>query len=106
MFHLHLVRAEPADSSTVTAPPAAIRLWFSERPEIAVTAVALSTTGGSTIALDKPVMANGTDTSAVVVNVKGAMKPGRYVVHWRSASADMHPMRGQYTFTLAASREP
>ncbi|HEY3746070.1 MAG TPA: copper resistance protein CopC, partial [Gemmatimonadaceae bacterium] len=39
--HAHLRRSEPAAHDRLNSPPTAIRLWFSERPELGFTRVRL-----------------------------------------------------------------
>ena len=34
--HMALKKTEPAERATITAPPAAITLWFTQKPDLAV----------------------------------------------------------------------
>src|SRR3954454_13076593 len=49
--HAHLRRSEPAANGRLSSPPSAIRLWFTERPELAFTRVRLRTADSTEIAL-------------------------------------------------------
>ena len=101
-FHTHLVRAEPGIDAHVSTPPTTLRLWFSEKPELAVTKVTLVNAEGATLALGPLSMSNATDTAAVVVPVRAQLTPGRYTVRWRVMARDGHPARGTYAFVLDA----
>lgn len=98
--HLHLLRSDPAANDTVHVAPHAVRLWFSQRPELAITSIKLATAGGAAVALS----AVTRDTSAdapVVAAVAGAVAPGSYVVTWRTTAMDGHPATGQIPFVVA-----
>lgn len=99
LFHLALKRAEPAQGATVHGAPTALRLWFTEAPEVAVTKVRL-TLAKDTVAVGTPAL----DTSAgkpIVVPIPRALGPGAYTVHWSTMSRDGHPVKGSYGFTVA-----
>jgi methionine-rich copper-binding protein CopC len=49
--HAHLTKSQPGANETLMAPPDAIRLWFSERPEIALTVVAPRDESGEAVGL-------------------------------------------------------
>jgi methionine-rich copper-binding protein CopC len=99
-FHLRLVRSSPAADSTVTSP-AAVQLWFTESPELAVTSVRMTGPGGRAVRVGRP--RAGRDHS-VVANVTGHLAVGRYTIAWRTMSHDGHPMRGTIPFTVRAAR--
>lgn len=98
--HLHLERSSPADSSVVSAPDS-LMLWFSERPQIAVTRVTVTTASGDTVAAEKPVQAAG-DKAPVVVRFARPPASGAHTVAWRTMSADGHTVRGTFMFTVRA----
>jgi methionine-rich copper-binding protein CopC len=100
--HLHLERSEPAANDTVAMAPVAVRLWFSEQPELAVTTIRLSATGGSAIALE-PLTRDTGATAPVVAPLRTHPGPGAYTVWWRSTARDGHVSTGQYQFVIAAS---
>src|SRR5438105_3633206 len=45
-FHAHLKKSLPAVNDTVATPPRSIRLWFTEKPEIALTHLTVSDASG------------------------------------------------------------
>ncbi len=101
--HLRLLRSDPGDSSSVAAPRA-IRLWFSQRPELAVTTVRLTGAAG-TVAVGKGSFGPGAGTAApVVFPVTGALAAGRYTAAWRTMAPDGHVITGSIAFTVAPPR--
>jgi copper transport protein len=95
--HTHLVKAEPADGSTVTVAPPKFVLTFAEPakltalslqkdPEPAKKVGPLPTTPAAEISIPAPRMA-----------------PGKYVLSWRAVSDDGHVMPGKLTFTVGPS---
>lgn len=101
-FHLALSRSEPMKDSTVAAP-AALKLWFTEKPTLATSRVSLTGPDGKAIALGKLTM----DTAAkapIVAPVTGPMTPGVYTVKWTTASKDGHAVSGSFGFTVRAGK--
>jgi methionine-rich copper-binding protein CopC len=99
MYHNHLVKSSPMAGESLTTSPAEIRLWFSERPEIPFTSVTLLTSDSTKIATIKAVKT--TDSMAVAAPLASPLKPGTYLVTWRTAGSDGHAIRGTYRFTIA-----
>lgn len=99
-FHLTLRRAEPAMNGTVKVAPQTLRLWFTQRPELAVTAVKLVAPSGSAVPTGTLARADSA-TAPIVVPVQGTMSPGAYRVEWRTMAKDGHVQKGNYTFRLA-----
>jgi methionine-rich copper-binding protein CopC len=99
-FHLHLLRSSPAADSTV-ASPAAVRLWFTESPELAVTSVRMTGPAGRAVRLGR---LRADSAHSVVANVPARLSAGRYTLAWRTMSHDGHPMRGTIPFTVRATR--
>jgi methionine-rich copper-binding protein CopC len=100
--HLHLERSEPAANDTVASAPAAVRLWFSEQPELAVTTIRLSATAGGAVAL-APLTRDTGATAPVVAPLRAHPAAGTYNVWWRSTARDGHVSTGQFQFVIAAS---
>lgn len=99
-FHLTLRRAEPAMNGTVKVAPQTLRLWFTQRTELAVTAVKLVAPSGTAVPTGALARADSA-TAPIVVPVQGAMSPGAYRVEWRTMAKDGHVQKGTYTFRLA-----
>jgi methionine-rich copper-binding protein CopC len=101
-FHLHLLRSDPAADATLATAPAALRLTFSEAPELAVTSVRLRGQGDRAVALGRLVRARG-DRATVVATPLAPLAHGRYTVTWRTMSHDGHPMHGTFHFTIGGA---
>jgi len=100
-FHLRLLRSEPKADTTLTVPPAAIRLWFSQAPELSTTTIRVTGPGELAIALGE-LRQEQMAENHVAADVHGTLAGGRYQVRWRTMSRDGHPVSGQFAFTLAA----
>ena len=96
--HAHLRKSEPAAGASVSSP-AAIRLWFTEEPELMLTVVRLTDSAGTVVALAAPAHDSG---GALTVRLVIAMPlhPGRWTVTWRTAALDGHPSNGTFTFQV------
>jgi copper resistance protein C len=99
-LHLHLVRSEPAANDTVTAAPAALKFWFSERPELAITTVKLTTSAGTAVPL-APLAVDTGANGPLVAGIRGALAKGTYVVMWRTTATDGHPASGKFDFVVS-----
>lgn len=100
--HAHLRRSEPAARERLATSPPAIRLWFSENPQLAFTHVRLRAADSSDVPLGSLTLASG-DPSGVVAPLLGALPNGAYTVHWQTGGADGHPVRGSFSFSVAAA---
>jgi methionine-rich copper-binding protein CopC len=96
-FHLRLLKSAPAANATIVAAPAAIRLWFSQPPELGVTSVKV--TGPASAAVALAPLSTG-DSDLVVAPVKGKMAVGAYTVAWRTMAKDGHVAHGSFAFTI------
>src|SRR5215218_1517018 len=101
-FHLRLVSSDPAADATLSAPPAALRLTFSEAPELAVTSVRLRGPGDRAVALGRLVRARG-DRATVVATPRAPLGHGRYALTWRTMSRDGHAMHGTFHFAVGGA---
>lgn len=98
-LHTALKRSEPARDTTLAASPERISLWFTARPELAFSRIQLDGPSGR-IQLD-PIAA---DTgNALHARIPRPVGPGSYRVVWQTASADGHPIRGAFAFTVLAA---
>ena len=97
-MHTHLLKAEPGVDSTVKEAPRQVRLWFNERPEVALSAASITTADHSPIAVVK--LAATDDSLSVAGPVPVTLDPGKYMVMWRTGSTDGHAVRWMYFFTF------
>lgn len=97
--HARLLRSTPAAGDSLREAPTAIHLVFSERPELRFTTVRLLA-GEREIQLAQPAMAIEGSEGGILVAIREALPPGRYRVEWQTGSADGHPIKGRFTFTV------
>lgn len=96
--HLHLKRSSPAADTTLTSAPDAIRLWFTEAPDLAVTRITV-TSGAKAIPTAKPTRATAAD-APVVASFVAPPSAGLYTVAWKTMSKDGHVVQGTFAFTV------
>ena len=96
--HEGLRSSLPAKDGVLQAAPTVLRLTFTNRPDLRFTRVQLRGPTGQDVALDQ----NTLDSATVVAPIRGPLVPGVYTVAWQVAGADGHPVRGQFSFTIAA----
>jgi len=102
VLHLKLDKSTPEADQVVTASPEKIVLDFSEKPELAVSRVSLKR-GSRDIELSE-VKRSEDDESILWVGVPSPLADGAYTVDWTTSSADGHPVRGEFAFTVATGR--
>ncbi len=95
--HATLLDTDPADGSTLAAPPTQVVLTFSEELLAGTAQVRLTGPTGDLTATATEV---GREVSAALPADLGA---GRYSLLWRVTSADGHPISGTTTFTVASA---
>jgi methionine-rich copper-binding protein CopC len=95
-LHLKLDRSDPSAGATLDAPPAAVRLWFSQAVELPVTKVTVTNAAKETIA----VRALERATDGAVVAPLPTIGAGRYSVSWRTMAKDGHVVKGDFSFTV------
>jgi methionine-rich copper-binding protein CopC len=92
--HTHLVKAVPAEGSTVNAAPAKFVLTFNEPARL----TALSIQKGT-----EPAKKLGPLPEAAAAEVSIAapqLSAGKYVLSWRAVGDDGHVVPGKLTFTV------
>lgn len=97
-LHAHLKKADPGVNDTVPVAPKAIRLWFSEPVEVALTGVQVTGPSGPA-AVGDPTQASAED-APVVFPTSGALPAGVYTVNWHTVARDGHPSKGSYKFVV------
>lgn len=101
MRHTRLLRSIPGKDSVVTASPATIQLWFSEKIELGLSRVRIEG-AGKTVALSPLTQDAGAADAPVVGRVPAPLADGTYTVHWTAASRDGHAVKGSFGFTIKA----
>jgi putative copper export protein/methionine-rich copper-binding protein CopC len=96
--HDGLQRSSPAKDAVLTSSPAALRLTFSNPPNLRFARVQLLDSANAII----PLGALDVDSvRTLVAPVVQRLCPGRYTVVWQIAGADGHPVRGRFSFAVA-----
>lgn len=99
-LHTRLARSEPAAGS-VSASPSSLWLWFEGGIEAAFTRIGLRGSNGARFAVGAP--AAGAEEGLLIAGVPLALPPDRYTVSWETVGRDGHPIRGEFTFTVAGA---
>jgi methionine-rich copper-binding protein CopC len=96
--HAFLDHAAPAVGSAVHAPPARVRLWFTQRLEPAFSSLRVQDASGKRV--DKgDVEVDAADATLLEVSLP-QLAPGTYRVSWRVLSVDTHVTEGDFTFDV------
>jgi len=97
--HQRLLRTEPAREAAVEAVPRELRLFFYEPVQVAFTQIELIGPDGLPAPVGELRRAADAD-NVLVVPVPGPWQAGEYAVRWSTASADGHPVRGEFAFSV------
>lgn len=100
-LHTSLRRSDPAKGSRLSTAPARIALWFTGPPQLAFSRIGLAGPSGE-VALGRLVADTG---NGFYANVPRSLEPGEYTVRWQTATADGHPIRGEFTFAIVTSNQ-
>jgi methionine-rich copper-binding protein CopC len=103
-FHLALKRAEPGINDTLTASPAAVKLWFTQSVQAASTAMRVTAADGRVIQTG-PITVDTARLSPAVAVVSEQLPAGTYTVAWKTMAADGHAISGKYSFTVRPTAE-
>ena len=98
------MRSEPGNGAVLTQSPGAIRLEFSERPELALATIRIAS-AADTITL-APLTTDSVNAHIIIAPVAVQLAPGSHTVLWRVAARDGHPVRGTVSFVVAAPVAP
>lgn len=98
--HTHLEKSEPADGATLTAAPAAVQLFFNEKPDLKVSKVEVTGPSGK-VALGP---AHSMAEKDLMAAITGTLANGKYTVSWQAAGKDGHVAKGEFSFTLAKAQ--
>lgn len=100
LAHTHLVKAVPADGSTVSASPPKFVLTFAEPAKL--TALSLQKDAEPA----KKIGPLPQTPSAEISIPAPQLTAGKYVLSWRAVSDDGHVMPGKVTFTVGPAASP
>jgi methionine-rich copper-binding protein CopC len=97
LAHNKLMKTEPAGGAVLKTSPAHVELWFAEKPDPAVSKIAVKGPAGA-IELGAT---RSTDKS-LVADVKGVLGDGQYTVSWQTSGDDGHVSKGEFGFRVQA----
>ncbi len=104
LLHLKLSRSEPTANARLTTSPTVVQLWFTQRPELSVTAIRIRSGAGAT-AVERtlaPLARAAAATSPITAPVGAALAPGHYEIAWRTMARDGHVLNGVIPFDVSA----
>lgn len=101
--HAALESTDPAAGSVVPSSPPAVELRFSEAVSVGLGGVRVIAASGDTVRTPRPATVPG--RPEIVRQPLPRLSRGTYVVTWRVLSADSHPVRGAFTFSVGAVTE-
>jgi copper resistance protein C len=105
-FHAHLLKADPAVNDTLSTTPKAVRLWFSEPVELALSRVQVVRVGGDTLKIGALRREGTASTTAAADLATPGATPGTYVVKYHVVARDGHPTSGTYVFVVRPTKSP
>jgi len=97
LAHTHLVKAIPADGSTLSTSPAKFVLTFAEPVKMTVLSLQKDAEPA------KKIGPLPTAPAAEISVPAPQLAAGKYVLSWRAVGDDGHLMPGKLTFTMGAS---
>ena len=95
--HNKLMKSVPAAGASLKTSPAHVEMWFDEKPDPAVTKIAVKGPAGA-VGIGSPHA--GSDKS-IVADFKGTLPAGQYSVSWQTAGDDGHMSKGDFGFSVA-----
>ncbi|MGH8899010.1 MAG: copper resistance protein CopC [Egibacteraceae bacterium] len=99
--HAQLETTTPADGETVQTSPDQVVLRFSEGVSPPPAAIRVFNANGQRV--DAGDAGSVGNPSMLRVHLPARLDAGTYVVAWRATSADGHPVRGAFTFSVGVS---
>jgi methionine-rich copper-binding protein CopC len=100
LAHNKLLKSAPAAGAALTTSPARVEMWFDEKPDLAVTRIAVKGPAGAVET--GPAHANA--KTSIVTDFKGKLADGQYVVSWQTAGDDGHVSKGDFSFSVKSAQ--
>jgi methionine-rich copper-binding protein CopC len=98
LYHLRLEKSLPGKDETLKASPVEVRLWYSEKPEVRLSTITIQGRDSAKVTLGK--VRPTEDPNSIAADIADTLRPGTYVVKWKTAGRDGHALRGSYTFSI------
>lgn len=100
--HLSLSSSVPAEGATLDASPTEVRLWFTQAPQAAGTAIRIMTSDSTLMDVSDAAPDPG-DPTVFWATIGEELPAGRYAIVWRAMAQDGHVVRGEVPFSVSAS---
>jgi copper transport protein len=97
--HAVLLATTPSDGARLGTPPSIVTMTFNEHVSAPLGAVRAFDALGKRVDNGNVVASDTT----VTLGLDGTLTDGCYIVTWRVISADSHPARGAFSFTVGSS---
>ncbi len=98
LFHVELKSSFPERDAVLKVPPREVTLTFSGRVNQKLSAIAILRPDSSEVM--RLVLDASRDPGVLHAPLTRALPPGRYLVRYRTASADGHAVRGAFAFAV------
>jgi len=99
LAHAFVDHASPAVGSTVHAPIAEVKIWFTEKLVLPFSDLRVLDASGKEV--DKHDKHLDPQNGELLIVSVPSLKLGRYTVSWRATSVDTHVTNGTFTFELS-----
>ena len=96
--HAILLTSAPAPSAVLDQSPTEIALFFNEFVDTVFGKIRILNSSGNDVQTVKPI--RDASNQSIVRAPISPLEPGTYVVIWRVASADSHPVQGSFSFQI------
>jgi copper transport protein len=96
--HAILLTSAPAPSAVLDQSPTEIALFFNEFVDTVFGKIRILDSSGNDVQTVKPV--RDASNQSIVRAPISPLEPGTYVVIWRIASSDSHPVQGSFSFQI------
>ena len=96
--HAILLTSAPAPSAVLDQSPTEIALFFNEFVDTVFGKIRILDSSGNDVQTVKPI--RDASNKSIVRAPISPLEPGTYVVIWRIASSDSHPVQGSFSFQI------
>ena len=96
--HAILLTSAPAPSAVLDQSPTEIALFFNEFVDTVFGKIRILNSSGNDVQTVKPI--RDASNQSIVRAPISPLEPGTYVVIWRIASSDSHPVQGSFSFQI------
>lgn len=100
-FHATLKSSNPARNAVVAAPTE-VSLTFTEKVNAALSSINILKADSSQV--EKLVVKTTSDPARIEGDVTTKLAPAKYLIQWKTVSADGHVVRSVFGFTVKPSK--